>query len=72
MRSAYQARAAATAAPASTTAVMEVTSATAPATSTPTGTVPPNAIIHSAITRPLTASSRWDCRIVDSEVTTEK
>ena len=38
--------------PASSTAVIEVTFSTQPATSTPSGTVPPKPMIHSAITRP--------------------
>src|SRR5947209_6292886 len=59
-------------APTRTTAVIDVASATWPATRTPMGTVPPNAIIQIAITRPRTTSDRWAWRMVDSDVTTAK
>src|SRR5207248_2146992 len=51
---------------------MEVASATWPATNTPTGTVPPKAIIQIAITRPRTSSDKWAWSMVDSDVTTAK
>ena len=43
-----------------------------PAASVPSGTVPPNAIIHSAITRPLTCSVRCWFSTVDNAVTPMK
>ena len=47
-------------APARSTAVIDVAWPTQPPTSTPTGTVPPKPMIHSAMTRPRSSSTRCD------------
>src|SRR5689334_17385687 len=59
-------------APASNTAVIEVALPTQPPTRTPTGTVPPNPMIHSAITRPRSSSTRCAWINVDSAVIATK
>ena len=59
-------------APGNTTVVTEVASISGPATRFPTGTVPPKAIIHSAITRPRSFPARCSCSTVDSAVTVAK
>jgi hypothetical protein len=50
------------------TTVIDVASATGPATRRPMGTVPPKPMSHSDMTRPRTESGRWACRTVLSDV----
>ena len=62
------ARRSATPPPKSSTLVIPTAATTGPISRLPTPTVPPNPIIHSAMTRPRTFSRRRDCSVVFSDV----
>jgi hypothetical protein len=69
---AYGASSNAAAAPMSSISVTFVELARKPPASTPSGTMPPNPMIHSAMIRPRILSSRFSCRTVASDVITRK